>query len=99
MAGAIAVTAPAFVLARARRNHGRVAWSGEPLPGSPSRRIDARLVLGSLLFGVGWGLSGFCPGPALLSIGLGATAAFSFVAAMIAGVALLGLLDSTPPPG
>ncbi len=100
MAGAIGVTAPAFLLARARRNQGRAAWAGEPLPGNPPRRIDARLVLGSLLFGVGWGLSGFCPGPALLSIGLGATAAFGFIAAMIVGATVHGLLtDSTPPPG
>lgn len=100
MAGAIGVAAPAFLLARARRNHGRAAWSGEPLPGNPPRRINARLVLGSLLFGIGWGLSGFCPGPALLSIGLGATAAFGFVAAMIVGVVLHELLtNSTPPPG
>ncbi len=98
MVGAIGVAAPAFVLARARRNHGRAAWSGENLPGNPPRRIDARLILGALLFGAGWGLSGFCPGPALLSIGLGATAAFGFVAAMFAGVVLHGLLRPTIPP-
>jgi uncharacterized membrane protein YedE/YeeE len=97
MAGAIAVAAPAFLLARVRRNHGRTAWSGESLPGNPSRRIDSRLVVGTILFGVGWGLSGFCPGPALVSIGLGARAAFPFIAAMFAGVALHGLLRWKAP--
>lgn len=92
MGGAIAVAAPAFALARARRNIGRGALSGEPLPANPPRRIDRRLVAGSLLFGVGWGLSGYCPGPALLSIGIGATAAFPFIAAMLGGAALFALL-------
>ena len=92
MLGAIAVAAPAFALAKLRRDRGRKALLGEPLPADPSRRIDGRLVAGSLLFGVGWGLSGFCPGPALLAIGLGAPAAFPFIAAMLAGAALFGLL-------
>lgn len=91
MAGAIGVAAPLFAIARARRNRGAASWTGEELPGNPPGRIDGPLVRGSLLFGVGWGLSGFCPGPALLSIGLGATAAFGFVAAMIAGVILHAL--------
>lgn len=97
MAGAIGVAAPAFAVARARRTHGRAALLGEPLPGAPPRRIDGRLVLGSLMFGVGWGLSGFCPGPALLSIGLGVPAALTFVAAMVVGVALHALLRPKAP--
>jgi hypothetical protein len=54
----------------------------------PRRSIDARLAVGAALFGIGWGLAGFCPGPALTSIGNAATGAFVFVAAMIAGMYL-----------
>jgi uncharacterized protein len=50
--------------------------------------LDARLIGGAALFGVGWGLSGFCPGPALVSIGAGARAALWFVPAMLAGMVL-----------
>ncbi len=53
----------------------------------PPDRLDARLITGAALFGVGWGLSGFCPGPALVSLGTGTTAALIFVPAMILGMA------------
>jgi len=54
----------------------------------PTRRaIDARLILGAAIFGVGWGLAGFCPGPALTSLGLGAPGTLAFVPAMLAGMA------------
>jgi uncharacterized membrane protein YedE/YeeE len=49
-------------------------------------RIDGRLLAGAAIFGVGWGVSGFCPGPALTALGAGAPAAWWFVPAMIAGV-------------
>ena len=49
-------------------------------------------MIGSAIFGVGWGLSGYCPGPALVSIGFGARAAFAFVAAMIVGIVAGGLV-------
>jgi uncharacterized membrane protein YedE/YeeE len=55
-------------------------------PGRPGSRVDARLILGAAVFGVGWGLSGFCPGPALVSFGAGAHAALWFVPAMVAGM-------------
>jgi uncharacterized membrane protein YedE/YeeE len=51
-------------------------------------RIDRRLVVGALLFGAGWGLVGFCPGPALVAVGAGVHGAFLFVAAMVAGMYL-----------
>lgn len=51
-----------------------------------SRSIDARLVLGSVVFGVGWGLAGFCPGPALVSLGSGVPQAAIFVTAMLGGM-------------
>ena len=55
----------------------------------PTRRdIDARLVAGSAVFGVGWGLAGFCPGPALVALGAGIDQAALFVAAMLAGMVI-----------
>ena len=55
----------------------------------PTRRdIDARLVAGSALFGIGWGLAGFCPGPALVALGAGIDQAALFVAAMLAGMVI-----------
>jgi uncharacterized protein len=50
--------------------------------------IDGRLVAGAALFGVGWGLSGYCPGPAIVSLATGATSVLVFVGAMIVGMAL-----------
>ena len=59
----------------------------------PTRQdIDAPLVLGAALFGVGWGLAGYCPGPALVSLVTGSPSVFIFVAAMIAGLFLAGRL-------
>ncbi len=53
----------------------------------PTRRdLDARLVIGSLLFGVGWGIAGYCPGPAIVSLASGRTAVLVFVAAMLLGM-------------
>ena len=55
----------------------------------PTRRdIDARLVAGSTVFGIGWGLAGFCPGPALVALGAGIDQAAPFVAAMLAGMVI-----------
>jgi uncharacterized membrane protein YedE/YeeE len=66
----------------------------EQFPRRPRTRINARLVVGATLFGVGWGLSGFCPGPAIVSVGAGASAALWFAPAMIAGMILFRLLDT-----
>lgn len=53
----------------------------------PTRKdIDARVIVGPAIFGIGWGLGGFCPGPALTAIGLGTTGALAFVPSMIAGM-------------
>jgi uncharacterized membrane protein YedE/YeeE len=55
----------------------------------PTRRdIDPRIIIGPAIFGVGWGLAGFCPGPALTALGFGSASAFIFVAAMCAGMVL-----------
>ena len=61
---------------------------GAAFPGRPSAGIDARLLGGAALFGLGWGLVGFCPGPAVSAIGLGGWPVWLFVAAMAAGMAL-----------
>jgi len=55
--------------------------------------IDARLVGGSALFGIGWGLWGYCPGPALTALTYGASSTVVFCVAMLAGMALSDLLD------
>jgi uncharacterized protein len=54
----------------------------------PTRGIDARIVLGPAIFGVGWGLAGFCPGPAFVAVGAGSAAGIGFVVAMFAGMAI-----------
>jgi uncharacterized membrane protein YedE/YeeE len=56
--------------------------------------IDRRLVLGSAVFGVGWGISGFCPGGALPALGTGRIEVFLFVAALIGGLLLARLIES-----
>jgi uncharacterized membrane protein YedE/YeeE len=53
-----------------------------------ARQIDRRLLVGSALFGIGWGLAGICPGPALVLLGTGAAKGFVFVLAMLAGMAI-----------
>ena len=89
MAGAIAIGSIGFALARRRP----ATLLGAPMQLTTARDIDRRLVMGSLLFGVGWGLAGFCPGPALVALGAGHVKALVFVAAMIAGMALFELLQ------
>jgi uncharacterized membrane protein YedE/YeeE len=84
MVGAIAVAAIAFRVGGARA---RTVFGGTiHMPGAA--RIDGRLVLGAIVFGVGWGLVGYCPGPALTSLGVGGWPTLLFVAAMIAGMAV-----------
>jgi uncharacterized membrane protein YedE/YeeE len=81
MVGAIGVHLVALRVLGGRDARLRPARDGAPL-------VDARLVGGAALFGVGWGLAGYCPGPAIVSLGFGSMAAWGFVAAMIVGVLL-----------
>lgn len=82
MAGALAVTAIGYrlVLRRARP----VCDTRFHLPAN--RKLDLPLIAGSAVFGVGWGISGFCPGGAIPALGLGEPTAYAFVAAMLAGI-------------
>ena len=87
MGGAIGVALPAFALSR-RRERG---WLGARFDWPRATQIDRRLLLGGALFGVGWGMAG-CPGPALVLLGAGVPQALGFVAAMLAGMWLVGKL-------
>ena len=89
MAGAIAVGVIAFFVAGRR---GR-SWLGTPIQLPSATGVTARLVLGSAVFGIGWGLAGFCPGPALVAPGAGVPKAVGFVAAMLAGMAVFSWLQ------
>jgi len=90
MGGAIAVGAVAFFVARKRV----VSLLGSPMRLPTSRDIDRRLVGGSLLFGIGWGIAGFCPGPGLVALGMGEMKALVFVAAMLAGMGIWELFEA-----
>ncbi|ESJ21439.1 MULTISPECIES: YeeE/YedE family protein [unclassified Cupriavidus] len=82
MIGAIAVAAPAFFLANRRQR----SLLGRPMQLPAATGVTLRLVLGSAAFGIGWGLAGFCPGPALVALGAGYPKAAGFVGAMAAGM-------------
>ena len=82
MAGAIGVALPAFLLAKRRP----ASVLNTPMMLPTGTQIDKRLVLGSVLFGMGWGVAGFCPGPALVALGMLQTKAAVFVIAMLVGM-------------
>ncbi len=89
MAGAVAVGSVAFAIA-ARRTRSLL---GIKMKLPSTRRIDLRLIVGSVLFGAGWGLAGFCPGPALVALGMGLPKALAFVVAMLAGMLVFEFLE------
>ena len=84
MGGAILVGVFAIAVAEKRTT----TFFGAAFHLPQSRDNDARLLAGSLEFGIGWGLAGFCPGPALVALGMGVPKAALFVVAMIAGMAI-----------
>ena len=75
MAGAIAVGLGAFALAKKRS----VSLLGAPMRLPTAGAVDRRLMIGSSLFGIGWGVAGFCPGPALVALGMGEGKAVVFI--------------------
>lgn len=83
MGGAIAVGVVAF--ARAKRR--TLSWTGAHMEIPTSSVIDRRLLVGGLLFGAGWGIAGYCPGPAIVAASAGSVAAIAFVVAMLVGMA------------
>jgi uncharacterized protein len=92
MGGAVAVAFVAFRIAARRPK----ALSGESFDMPTEKAIDSRLVGGSLLFGVGWGLVGLCPGPAIVDVGFLDGRAALFVACMAAGMALYAAVPAAP---
>jgi uncharacterized membrane protein YedE/YeeE len=82
MAAALAVSAAGYQLVRRRER----AWLGDPFSIPTRRDLDASLIGGAALFGVGWGLVGLCPGPALANLFRGSVEVAIFVAAMLAGM-------------
>ncbi len=89
MGGAILVGVFAFAFAKKRTT----SFLGGALHLPKSTAIDKRLVIGGLVFGAGWGLAGFCPGPALVSLGAGQPKAAVFVLAMLAGMLVFELRE------
>ena len=89
MGGAILVGVVAFTFARRRT----VSLLGLQMRMPTATQVDRRLVGGGLLFGIGWGIAGFCPGPALVALGMGEQKALVFVAAMLVGMGLFELLE------
>ncbi len=88
MIGAIAIGFFAFREAKQR------TWSvlGLSIDLPEITRIDRPLIIGAVLFGIGWGLAGFCPGPAVASVLIGGSAVWIFVASMLAGMGLYTLM-------
>ena len=88
MGAALAVATPGFAWLRRRG----CTLDGGALPAQPGTRLDRRLLAGSALFGIGWGLAGYCPGPALANLAHGGSDAIVFVVAMLVGSQLARFL-------
>jgi len=89
MGGAILVGIFAFRYAATRQQ----AILGGGMSPAPARSIDRRLVFGALVFGVGWGLAGYCPGPAVASLATGGSKPLIFTLAMLAGMGIFEIQD------
>jgi len=92
MAGAVIIGFVAFSLARRRSR----TFLGDELRLPPMGKIDAPLVAGGFIFGVGWGLSGICPGPGILNLGFFDLPALVFVASMAVGMLIERLVVAVP---
>lgn len=89
MAAAVVVATLGFTWAKKRKT----SLLGQPIQLPTATNIDKRLIGGSLLFGIGWGLAGICPGPALVLLGAGMYKGIIFVAAMLAGMAIFSAIE------
>ena len=95
MAGAIPVAAIGFALGRRRA----APFAATTFAAPTKTAIDARLLAGAVTFGIGWGLAGYCPGPALASLSIGGWRTASFVVAMLIGMTLFRLIDAAATSG
>lgn len=95
MGGAVSISAFAFHIGAKQQR----SYLGLSISLPTSRTIDRRLLIGSFLFGAGWGIAGFCPGPALVMAGSGSSKAIIFTLAMLAGMGIFELVrrDTTGP--
>ena len=93
MAGALAAAAPGYILTKRWDTPFCAAAFARPTATS----IDRRLIAGAMLFGIGWGLVGYCPGPALASLGFAGNRILLFVVAMLAGMAGFNVFDRMKP--
>ncbi|WP_230408204.1 YeeE/YedE family protein [Undibacterium baiyunense] len=82
MAGAIGIAILPFTILKKKT----LAWSGQPLRFPKKTDIDGRLIVGSLLFGIGWGIAGICPGPSIILLGAGIAKGAGFVLTMCLGM-------------
>lgn len=82
MGGAILAALPLFLLARRRSR----PFAGEQYDTPGTTLVDRKLVAGAVLFGIGWGIAGICPGPALVDLAIAPVQTFPFIAAMIVGI-------------
>lgn len=89
MVGAIAVGMVGFAVADKRA----ISLLGAEMKLPGTRDTDRPLIVGSALFGIGWGVAGFCPGPALVALGMGEVKALAFVVAMLTGMGIFELLE------
>ena len=89
MGGGLIVGAIGFALLRRQRN----TLLGEPLNLPTNHMINGRLVAGSVLFGIGWGLTGICPGPGLVLLGAGVDAGLIYILALLAGMTLYSVIE------
>jgi len=89
MGGAIIVGLIAFTVARKRT----LSFLGFNMKLPTNNRIDKRMVIGSMMFGIGWGIAGLCPGPAIASLALRPSSAAIFVVAMIAGMTIARMFE------
>lgn len=89
MGGAVIVGLVAFTIARRRT----LSFLGFNIKLPTNTQIDKRLIVGSMMFGVGWGIAGFCPGPALVAFGAGEIKGVVFVASMVTGMILFEIAE------
>lgn len=94
MGGGLLVGSMGFGLLR----HRRQTLLGTPLDLPTNRHINGRLIAGSVLFGIGWGLTGICPGPGLVLLGAGVDAGIVYILALLAGMTLYSVVERARHP-